>query len=93
MSVRLLSSSFSRMARRTYAAGLQTELEKAGLRTVSYDAAETLSRRMRPGVPVMAIMGAREQENATVTLRERGGTQSTPPLQHAVALLAGRARV
>jgi threonyl-tRNA synthetase len=80
-----------------YAAKVQAELDKAGLRAVQYDAAETLSRRIvaahDAGVPVMAILGRREQENQAVTLRERDGTQSTLQLQDAVALLAGRARV
>jgi threonyl-tRNA synthetase len=80
-----------------YAAKVQAELGKAGLRAVQYDAAETLSRRIvaahEAGVPVMAILGRREHESQAATLRERDGTQSTLPLQDAVALLAGRARV
>ena len=76
---------------------MQTELDKAGLRAVQYDAAETLSRRIvaahAAGVPVMAVLGRREQESQAVTLRERDGAQSTLPLAEAVALLAGRARV
>ena len=80
-----------------YAAKVQMELEKAGLRAAPYDAAETLSRRIvaahEAGVPVMAILGAREAERGTVTLRERDGAQSALSLGQAVALLAGRARV
>jgi threonyl-tRNA synthetase len=80
-----------------YAARVQRELAKAGLRTVSCGAAETLSRRIvaahDAGVPVMAILGARDAERGTVALRERDCVEAMLPLADAIALLAGRAPV
>src|SRR5262249_34526568 len=80
-----------------YAAKVRADLDKAGLRAVGYEAAETLSRRIvaarEAGVPVMAVLGPREEQGQMLTLRERDGTQSTLPLGQAVALLAGRGQV
>ena len=77
-----------------YAAELRAVFEEAGLRAVSYDGSETLSRRIvaarEAGVPVMAIVGKREQEERRVSLRERDGTQSVTSLAEAVAALSAR---
>ena len=77
-----------------YAAEAMEALEHAGLRAVRFTEAETLSRRIlaahEAAVPVIAILGRREQENRTLTLRERDGTQSVLPLAETVAALSMR---
>ncbi len=77
-----------------YAAEVIEALEDAALRTVSYDGAETLSRRIvaahEAEVPVMAIVGKKEQADRTVTLRERDGTQSVLAFTETVVTLARR---
>jgi threonyl-tRNA synthetase len=77
-----------------YAAEVLEAFEGAALRAVSYDGAETLSRRIvsahEAEVPIMAIVGRREMEDRRVTLRERDGTQSTVFLADAVAALSMR---
>jgi len=77
-----------------YAAEVQEMLEAFRIRTVCYGGGETLSRKIvaarEAEVPVVAVMGRREQENRTVTLRKRDGVQSTLSLKDAVAALSGR---
>jgi threonyl-tRNA synthetase len=77
-----------------YAGEIRAAFEDAGLRVVVYDAAETLSRRIVAAhdaqVPVIAILGRREQAEGKVTLRERDGSQATLPLAEAAAALANR---
>jgi threonyl-tRNA synthetase len=77
-----------------YAAEVVRAFDCAGVRSVCYDGAETLSRRIvaahEAAVPVMAIVGRREQENRQVTLRERNGAQSCVSLADAVATLSAR---
>lgn len=77
-----------------YAAEVASAFAEAGLRTVAYDRAETLSRRIvaahDAGIPVMAILGAREKAECTVTLRERDGSQAVLPLAEAASLLSAR---
>ena len=73
---------------------LLSALREAGLRGVLYEAGDTLSRRIvaarHAGIPVMAIVGAREAADRLVVLRERDGSQSTLPFAEAVAALAAR---
>jgi threonyl-tRNA synthetase len=77
-----------------YASEVFDVFEEAGLRAVRYDGAETLSRRILSAhenkVPVMAIVGRREQENRSVTLRERDGAQSVVSLSDAAEMLSKR---
>ena len=77
-----------------YAGEVVRAFEDAGLRTVTYDEAETLSRRIVSAreyeVPVMAIVGQREKEERKITLRERDGKQSVLALTDAIAALSMR---
>ena len=77
-----------------YAAEVRDMFEASDLRAVTYGGAETLSRRIvaarEAEVPVMAILGRRESENRTVTLRERDGAQSTLSLAEAATALSIR---
>jgi threonyl-tRNA synthetase len=77
-----------------YAAEVMDMFEEFGLRAVSYSGAETLSRRIvaahEAEVPVMAILGRRERENRTVTLRERDGAQTTLSWADAATALSSR---
>jgi threonyl-tRNA synthetase len=77
-----------------YAGEVVRAFEDAGLRTVTYDEAETLSRRIvsvrEYEVPVMAIVGQREKEERKITLRERDGKQSVLALTDAIAALSMR---
>ena len=77
-----------------YAGEVVRAFEDAGLRTVTYDEAETLSRRIvsvrEYEVPVMAIVGQREKEERKITLRERDGKQSVLALTDAIASLSMR---
>jgi threonyl-tRNA synthetase len=77
-----------------YAAEVMDIFEGSGLRAVCYGGAETLSRRIvaahEAEVPVMAILGQREKEGRTVTLRERDGAQSMLSLADAATALSGR---
>jgi len=77
-----------------YAVEVREALEDAGLRVVSYDGSETLSRRIVAAhaaeVPVVAIVGRRENADRRVTLRERDGRQSVVDLAQAVAVLSVR---
>lgn len=77
-----------------YAAEVMDMLERSGLRPVAYSGAETLSRRIvaahEAEVPVMAILGRREKESRTVTLRERDGAQSTLSWADAATALSSR---
>jgi threonyl-tRNA synthetase len=77
-----------------YAAEVMDMFEEFGLRAVSYSGAETLSRRIvaahEAEVPVMAILGRREKESRTVTLRERDGAQSTLSWAEAATALSSR---
>jgi threonyl-tRNA synthetase len=77
-----------------YATEVLGALEDAGLRVISYDGAGTLSRRIvaarEAEVPLMAILGHREQEGRLVTLRERSGAQAVLPLEEVVTVLSKR---
>jgi len=79
-----------------YGADVLAVFAEAGIRAVAYDGADTLSRRIvaahEMAVPVMAIVGAREMRDGTVTLRERNGALADMPLAEAVSRLQARAR-
>ena len=77
-----------------YAAEVSVRFEEAGLRAVSLDGAETLARRIVTAremeVPVIAVVGAREAENGSVTLRERDGGRQSLALPEAAERLSQR---
>jgi threonyl-tRNA synthetase len=67
-----------------YAAEVVGELSDAGIRAVLYDMSETLSRKLVEArnmkIPLVAVVGRREAEARTVSLRERDGSQSSVSL-------------
>ena len=77
-----------------YANEVLNALDGAGVRPVLYDSNETLSRRIisarEAEIPVIAILGRREAEARSVTLRERDGSQTSLPLAEAGTVLAAR---
>jgi threonyl-tRNA synthetase len=79
-----------------YATKVLDVLEAEGVRGVLLASAETLSRRIvaahEASVPVVAVVGQREAEQGTVSVRERTGTVSVLPLHDAVMALRQRAR-
>ncbi|PDT72647.1 threonine--tRNA ligase [Bradyrhizobium sp. C9] len=79
-----------------YAARVLDALEAHGIRGVLFDGADTLSRRIvaahEASIPVVAVVGQREAQQATVSLRERAGAVSVLPLDDAVRALRQRAR-
>jgi threonyl-tRNA synthetase len=74
-----------------YARLVRDALDGAGLRAVMQDGNETLPRRVlaahEAGIPVMAIVGAREAAAGEVTLRRRDGSQSVVKLEEVAAVL------
>jgi threonyl-tRNA synthetase len=77
-----------------YAGEVMDCLDAAGLRLVLCDGRETLARRIvaarEAKVPVVAVLGRREAEARSVTLRERDGAQSSIPLGQVGQVLAIR---
>jgi threonyl-tRNA synthetase len=77
-----------------YAGELMDCLDAAGVRSVLYDGRETLARRIvaarEAQVPIVAVLGRREAEARSVTLRERDGAQSSIPLDQVGQVLAAR---
>jgi threonyl-tRNA synthetase len=78
-----------------YAKKVLEVLEAEGIRGVLFASAETLSRRIvaahEVSIPVVAVVGQREAEQDTVSLRERTGTVSVLSLNDAVIALRQRA--
>jgi threonyl-tRNA synthetase len=78
-----------------YAAKVLDVLGAQGVRGVLFASAETLSRRIvaahEASIPVVAVVGQREAEQGTVSLRERTGTVSVLSLNDAVIALRQRA--
>ncbi|MGE0658359.1 MAG: threonine--tRNA ligase [Reyranellaceae bacterium] len=81
-------------AQHAYAREVATLLDEAGLRAVLLDDSETLSRRIlmahEAAIPVVAVLGAREQTDQSVSLRERDGSRALLPLAQAVDSLRQR---
>ena len=79
-----------------YAAKVLDVLEAEGVRGVLFASTDTLSRRIvaahEASIPVVAVVGQREAEQGTVSLRERAGDVSVLPLDDAVRALRQRAR-
>jgi len=77
-----------------YAAVVLETLTAHDIRTVLFGGAETLSRRIvaahEASIPVVAVVGRRESEQRTVSLRERAGNSTTLTLEDAAATLSGR---
>jgi threonyl-tRNA synthetase len=78
-----------------YAHRVGRELDAAGLRVLIDDRPERLPRKILDahdqGVPVMLVVGTREAQEKTVSLR-RGAEQRVLPLAEAVALLAAEGK-
>lgn len=74
-----------------YAREVVAAFDRNGIRAVIYPAEETLSRRIvaahEAAVPVIAVVGRREAEARTVTLRDRGSRQRSVPLSEAIDVL------
>ncbi|WP_342713553.1 His/Gly/Thr/Pro-type tRNA ligase C-terminal domain-containing protein [Bradyrhizobium sp. B124] len=79
-----------------YAVKVLDALEAEGVRGVLFASADTLSRRIvaahEASIPVVAVVGQREAQQGTVSLRERPGAVSVLPLADAVEALRARAR-
>jgi threonyl-tRNA synthetase len=79
-----------------YAAGVREAFEVQNIRTVLLDGAETLSRRIvaagEVSIPVVAVVGRREAEQKTVSLRERADDVAVLSLKDATTLLWQRGR-
>ena len=79
-----------------YAVKVLDALEAQGIRGVLFASADTLSRRIvaahEASIPVVAVVGQRESQQGTVSLRERAGAVSVLPLDDAVRALRRRAR-
>lgn len=80
-----------------YAASVRDTLRAAGLRAEVDARAESMGRRIRDGelakVPYLVIVGDREVEGGTASLRARhGGDRGSLPLAEVAALLADEAR-
>lgn len=77
-----------------YAGEVMDCLHSAGLRPVLYEGRETLARRIvavrEARVPLVAVLGPREAEGRSVSLREFDGTQSSTPLDQMGEVLAAR---
>ena len=75
-------------AQREYAARVADAFSAGELRAVLDDSNETLARRILAahdqGIPIIAIVGAREVGAGSVTLRRRGGRQHEQSLAEAV---------
>jgi threonyl-tRNA synthetase len=78
-----------------YATKVLDVLGAEGFRSILFAGAETLSRRIvdahEASIPVVAVVGQREVEQGTVSLRERAGTVSVLSLKDAVIALRRRA--
>jgi threonyl-tRNA synthetase len=77
-----------------YACEAVEALANAGIRAVLYDMNDTLSRKLVEArnmkIPVVAVVGKRELEARTVTLRERNGSQSNVSLDDLAGVLRAR---
>lgn len=77
-----------------YATKVLDVLVAEGVRGVLFASADTLSRRVvaahEASIPVVAVVGQREAEQGSVSLRERAGAVSVLPLDDAVRALRQR---
>ncbi len=77
-----------------YAAEVLETLEAHNIRTVLLGGAETLSRRIvaahEASIPVVAVVGRRESEQRTLSLRERAGDNVVLTLEDAAITLSRR---
>lgn len=77
-----------------YAAQVVEELSDAGIRAVLYDMSDTLSRKLVEArnmkIPLVAVVGRREVDERSVSLRERDGSQSSVSLAELAASLSAR---
>jgi threonyl-tRNA synthetase len=84
-------------AQQAYAGHVAAQLDAAGLRVITDSRSERLSRKIvdarEAGIPILLAVGAREAEEASVSLRRLGGQQQVMPLEAAAAALRAEARV
>ncbi len=77
-----------------YAAQVVEDLSDAGIRAVLYDMSDTLSRKLVEArnmkIPLVAVVGRREVDERSVSLRERDGSQSSVSLAELAASLSAR---
>lgn len=80
-----------------YASEVRGRLEAAGLRVEEDARNESLSRRIldvhQDGVPLIALVGAREQAGRSLQLRERSGAQRQVSLESGVSELVEACRM
>lgn len=81
-----------------YAQAIKSALESAGLRVDVDLRAESVSKKIRDGevgkVPFMLVVGDREVEQRSVTLRTRGSKETRSyALAEAVAFIGGECEV
>ncbi len=81
----------------TAARALVSDLDAAGVRTGVDTSSETLGLRVfrarGDSVPFAVIIGKREVESGSATIRERGGENRTLPMAEAIAWLRGACAV
>jgi len=79
-------------AQADHAAHLRDRFADAGLRAALDDGSETLARKIvaahESAIPVVGVVGAREQRNGSIALRYRDGAQEELPVEAAMARLA-----
>ncbi|AYQ43725.1 MULTISPECIES: threonine--tRNA ligase [Burkholderia cepacia complex] len=80
-----------------YAMRVVQMLDSAGLRVVADCRAERLERKImdarRLQIPLLIAVGARDERNGTVSIRNRNGDQVTLPLDEAITALLCEAKV
>lgn len=81
-----------------YAVEVKAALQAAGLRVDADLRTESVSKKIRDGevqkIPFLLVVGDREVENRTVTVRARGSKETTPlSLEEAAADLCSRAAI
>jgi threonyl-tRNA synthetase len=79
-----------------YAAALRDRFVAENIRAVLDDGPDTLARKIvaahEAAIPVVGVVGAREESNATVALRYRDGAQEVIPVEAAIARLVAACR-
>jgi threonyl-tRNA synthetase len=79
-----------------YAMQVMEKLDEAGLRVVADCRAERLERKIVDArelrIPLMIVVGGRDERDQTVSIRERNGNHVTLPLDEAVRALLREAR-
>ncbi len=78
-------------AQAEHAASIRDRFVEAGLRAELDDGPETLARKIvaahEAAIPLVGVIGAREERNGTIALRHRDGAQEVLPVEAAIAKL------